>query len=164
MVSPLLCYFSFDPRTVWSCHNSLCHFFIVKETQYLCLFPDLSFRALSHLPHLVWTFGLFSLIRIKITGVKPRLDHSPDQTAEPWSDEKRWSWSGSNWTIVRFVSSVKTIFGWFGHLDQLQEVLAGYRQNRKKEKISCGNTWGEEDQVFNWNMVRRYKKSTGKNS
>ncbi len=42
------------------------------------------------------TFGLFSLIRTKIAGVKPPLVHDPDHKAKFWSDKKRWSRSGSN--------------------------------------------------------------------
>lgn len=67
-------------------------------------------RVFSHLPHLVWTFPLSSFILTKFTGVKPPPDHSPHRTAEPWSNWKRWSRSGSNWTMVWFISSVTTSF------------------------------------------------------
>lgn len=67
-------------------------------------------RVFSHLPHLVWTFPLSSFILTKFTGVKPPPDHSPHRTAEPWSNWKRWSRSGSNWTMVWFISSVTTLF------------------------------------------------------
>ena len=79
-------------------------------------------RALSHLPRLVRTFKLFRLVRTKCIGVKRPPDYGPNQAAEIWFDEKRWSRSGSNWTMVQFVYSVKTFFWWFGLSDHLQEV------------------------------------------
>ena len=82
-------------------------------------------RAFSHIPRLVRTFGLFSLIRTKIKGVKPPPDHGPDQKTKFWSDKKRWSRSGPNWTMIRFICSVKAFLGWFGLSDQIQESLAG---------------------------------------
>lgn len=80
----------------------------------------------------VWS-RLFSLIWTKATGVKPSSEHDPDPKNKP--DGKCQSRSGSNWTLVRFVSSVKTFFGLS---DQLQEVRSGYHQNRKLEK---GKKW-----------------------
>lgn len=65
-------------------------------------------RMLSHLTCLVWTF--------------------PGQEANPWSDIKRWSQSVLNWSEVRFVSNVKTVF-WI--LDQIQKVKPGFHHNRE---------------------------------
>ena len=48
-------------------------------------------HVIRHLaPFTPTSFGPFGLIQTKITSVKPPPDNSPDQTAEPWSDENRW--------------------------------------------------------------------------
>lgn len=75
-------------------------------TPWWTLFPSETLWVLSHLRWLVQIFRLFSLIRTKTTGVKPSSGHRPNQTAVFWSDRKRWSRSGSNWTAVWFLSPV----------------------------------------------------------
>ncbi len=69
-------------------------------------------------------------------------NHSPDQT----TDKKIWS--GSNLTIVWFVSRVKTFF-WTvqtsGRLSAEPEKGKTMQQN----KMSCGSIWGEE-LMFRW--------------
>jgi len=89
------------------------------------------FRALSHLPCLVRTFGLFSLVRIKITGVKPTLDHGPDQTDEIWSDKK-----GPDQTEHRFGS-----FLVWKHFCMVQTFYRKFwsRKNRRWESSRMKN-------------------------
>ncbi len=53
-----------SPNQLTEMGLKLMHFFVTR----------LKLRALSHLPRLVWTFRLFSLIRTKFTGVKPPSD------------------------------------------------------------------------------------------
>lgn len=68
-------------------HNDYCLFFSPDSVYY-------QFQV-THLCCLVQTFRLFSLIHTKMTGVKPVIW----SWSEPWSDQKRWAWSRSNWTM-----------------------------------------------------------------
>lgn len=98
-------------------------------------------RVRTHLPCLVWTLRLFSLIQTKSRGVKspPVPWFRPNSRSTVWrkrggpGPDQMATWFGSFVVWKLFFS------GWFGHSDQLQEVLALYHQNLKRESSTVAH-------------------------
>ncbi len=74
------------------------------------------------------SFGLdlrtFWFNTTKITGVKKR-------------------WSGSNWTVVRYISSVKTFFGWFGLFDHHWKFSRRWWRRDMYSSLVCSHMWNQ---------------------
>lgn len=89
--------------------------------------------------------------------------HGPDQTAGPGSIKKRWSQSGSNWTLNQFLVWKYFLDG----SDKLQEVLTELekgktmQQNARWAVVAHGERrrWN----VY-WHLVRRLYNELQKNS
>lgn len=79
----------------------------------------------------------------------------PDQTADLWSDEKRWC-ENIFWDVSDFQSNLKKI---------LQFDRTRNRKNKSnKTKMSSSSSWGEEPSRCLINLWSVYKELDGKNS
>lgn len=104
------------------------------------------------------SFQIFVLYYFSfITDVNPLISHSLDETAGLQSDEKWWSQSVSNWTVVWFMSSVKPCFG----LERQLHVAAGNHLNCTlgNGKMHPMSTWEEEktkflNEIWSWDVIK----------
>lgn len=108
-----------------------------------------SLRVLSHLTQLgCWSFWLFTLIRTKITGVKPPSNH---QKAGPWSDltkdlDRMEPWL-SLWWAGKHFSDFQTKYR--------KEAIVIYGNQEREKRVPEAHK-----KFFHWNVIRQHEMAT----
>lgn len=123
----ILCVSSNHQPVIFSVSQLLVWFMKYQKNYKFLKLNITSVRALSHLPHLIWSFGLYSLIWTKVTDVRPFPGSWSGQKHTCWKEVVRIKldnglvcfWCENLWTV----QTLRPIKGSFGRLSHVIGVV-----------------------------------------